>query len=102
MAAGGDQHLAHRAVVRHRVEGRRDAAEIEAALRIGMEHAAQVHLVAFLRVVQPVGAAFPDVELGAGDRAALRVLSVQRAVRHEAVPAAHADAELVGEAAHGL
>ena len=76
LSAGRGQHVADRAVVRHRVEGGRDAAEVELALRVGTEHAAQVHVVALLRVVQAVGAALRDVELGARHRLALRFFTV--------------------------
>ena len=68
-------HLAHRAVVGHRVVVRADRPEPVAALGVGAEAPARLHrrLGRELHVVLAVAVARPDVEQGAGQRLAVAV-----------------------------
>ena len=76
------QQMADRAVGRHRVAGRPHRAEPEAALAVGAEAAAQVHvgLVGILVVVEAHRRGLPGVDHGAGQG---RAVDVEHAAAHQ-------------------
>lgn len=82
MAAEGAEQLAHGAVVRNRVAGRLDRHERVAAVGVGAEAAAQVHvgLGGVLLFVEAVSVGLPHVQYGAGNR---RALGGQDPARHD-------------------
>src|SRR5262249_59373671 len=75
MPALGAQQLANWTVDRNRIAGRLDAAEVEMALGIGRELAAQIHLglSRILVLVQTLGRGVPYIHFGSGNRPSLLV-----------------------------
>ena len=69
------QHIAHRAVVGHRVKRRSDRPETVVTISVGMEACAQGHggVRAFLQVVEAFRVARPDIELAVGNGLADRI-----------------------------
>src|SRR5262252_9570979 len=72
----GAQQIAHRPVHRYRIAGRLDTAERDVSVGVGGELAAQVHvgLHRVLILVISFRRRMPNIDLGAGNRLALRVL----------------------------